>query len=193
MTSIDSQSHFTVNNILDSILIFSPVLATDYDEINTEVPLRAFDDELLVYPFVSGNGAYRGANVLKYSVENASYNHDKFDVIKASMEGVAFEIRQIIDEYVKGGFKVKNIIVTGGATRSSVWMKILSTVLGRKLYLSEQTDGCCLGAYSVAKKGASGEFVTFEFNGKTVEPNNDLMGKYTDKFKRYNEFLNKIR
>ncbi|MBE7082986.1 MAG: hypothetical protein E7373_00100 [Clostridiales bacterium] len=166
---------------------------TNYDQLNAEIEKIDFDSEIMVYPFISGNGDYRGTNNLKFSVQNMNYNHTKFDMLKATMEGVAFEIRQIIDEYVKGGFKVKNIIVTGGATRSSVWMKILSTVLGRKLYLSEQTDGCCLGAYSVAKKGASGEFVTFEFNGKTVEPNNDLMGKYTDKFKRYNEVLNKIR
>ena len=160
--------------------------STDYDEINKEVPLRAFDDELLVYPFVSGNGAYRGANVLKYSVENASYNHDKFDVIKASMEGVAFEIKEIINRYSNNGFNIGKIIVTGGATKSPCWMSILSDVLGKTLYVSEQTDGCCIGAYSVAKKGAEGNFTTCNFTGWTVEPSK-MTEKYQIKFEKYNK------
>ncbi len=166
---------------------------TNYEELNSEIEKLDFDSEIMVYPFISGNGEYRGKNNLKFSVQNMNYNHTKFDMLKATMEGVAFEIRQIIDEYLKSGFNVKNIIVTGGATRSPIWMKILSTVLGRTLYLSEQTDGCCFGAYSVAKKGAGGDFVTFEFSGKTVDPDNKLTDKYLDKFNRYNEFLAKIR
>ncbi len=160
--------------------------STDYDEIDKQVPLRKFDEDLLVYPFVSGNGRYRGANVLKYSVENASYNHDKFDVIKASMEGVAFEIKEIVNRYANNGFNIGKIIVTGGATKSPCWMSILSDVLGRTLYVSEQTDGCCIGAYSVAKKGAEGNFTTCNFTGWTVEPT-QMTNKYQIKFEKYNK------
>ncbi len=162
---------------------------TDYDAINAEVVKREFDEDLMVYPFISGNGAYRGKNELKFSVHNLTYNHDKFDMLKATMEGVSFEINQIVNTFLSAGFNVGKIIVTGGATRSEPWMRILSTVLNRKLYLSEQTDGCCFGAYSVARKGVSGEFVRFEFSGKTVEPSADLTEKYLKKFEKYNEKL----
>ena len=162
---------------------------TNYDELNSEIGKIDFDPELLVYPFISGNGAYRGKNDLKFSVHNMNYNHTKFDMLKATMEGVAFEIKQIVNEYINGGFNVKNIIVTGGATRSSVWMQILSNVLGKKLFLSEQTDGCCFGAYSVARKGADGEFITFEFSGKTVEADETLTNRYSEKFLKYNKVL----
>ncbi len=162
---------------------------TDYDEINKQVPLRKFDKDLLVYPFVSGNGSYRGANVLKYSVENVDYNHDKFDVIKASMEGVAFEIKEIINRYAFNGFNIGKIIVTGGATKSPAWMSILSDVLGRTLYVSEQTDGCCIGAFSVAKKGAEGSFTTCNFTGWTVDPT-ELTNSYQTKFEKYSKKFN---
>lgn len=162
---------------------------TNYDELNAEIEKLDFDPELIVYPFISGNGAYRGKNNLKFSVHNMNYNHTKFDMLKATMEGVAFEIKEIVDRYISKGFNVQNIIVTGGATRSKVWMEILSTVLNKKLYLSEQADGCCFGAYSVARKGADGEFKTFEFSGKTVSPNESLTGKYLEKFAKYNKPL----
>ena len=102
----------------------------------------------------------------KFSVHNINYNHTKFDVLKATMEGVAFEIKEIVSKYMTNGFNFKNIIVTGGATKSNIWMKILSTVLNRKLYLSEQVDGCCFGAYSVARKSLDGIFNTFKFTGE---------------------------
>jgi sugar (pentulose or hexulose) kinase len=81
------------------------------------------------------------------------------------------------------------VIVTGGATRSKIWMEILSNILGEKLYLSEQTDGCCFGAYSVARKGELGKFTNFEFNGRIVEPNEEAVKKYVKKFDLYNKNL----
>jgi sugar (pentulose or hexulose) kinase len=68
-------------------------------------------------------------------------------------------------------------------------MQILSDVLGEKLYLSEQADGCCFGAYSVAKKGETGEFERFTFTGKTVEPNKQNNILYESKFINYNKLL----
>ena len=160
-----------------------------YKEMDELASEKEIDENLLVYPFVSGNGRYRGQNMLSYSIKNANFKHDKGDIFKATMEGVAFEIKQIINIYKRSGFEIGNIIVTGGATRSDVWMGILSDVLGQELYLSEQADGCCFGAFSVAKKGVSGDFTTFEFSGKIVEPNAQNVAKYIEKFDLYNKNL----
>ncbi|MBO7214538.1 MAG: hypothetical protein J6V66_03465, partial [Clostridia bacterium] len=160
-----------------------------YKEIDALASEKEIDENLLVYPFVSGNGGYRGKNTLSFSIKNANYKHDKGDIFKATMEGVAFEIKQILNIYKESGFKFGNVIVTGGATRSDIWMQILSEVLDSKLYLSEQADGCCFGAYSVAKKGVDGEFVKFEFNGSIVEPNEVNVSKYKTKFENYNNNL----
>ncbi len=160
-----------------------------YKEIDALSELRPIDENLMVYPFISGNGNYRGANRLSYSIEGASFKHEKGDIFRATMEGVAFEIKQIVNAYREANFDIKNVIVTGGATRSAIWMQILSDVLGEKLYLSEQADGCCFGAYSVAKKGDVGSYERFEFTGKTVEPNMDNNTIYNRKFIKYNQIL----
>jgi len=160
-----------------------------YKEMDELAKERPIDENLLVYPFVSGNGEYRGQNVLNFSIKNASYKHEKGDIFKATLESVAFEIKQIVNIYETNGFKINNVIVTGGATRSDVWMQILSDTLGKKLHLSEQADGCCFGAFSVAKCGECGEFFKFRFSGKTVEPNHENHQKYLEKFKKYNENL----
>ena len=160
-----------------------------YKEIDALSELRPIDENLMVFPFISGNGNYRGVNRLSYSIEGASFKHEKGDIFRATMEGVAFEIKYIVDAYRNAGFDIQNVIVTGGATRSNIWMQILSDVLGEKLYLSEQADGCCFGAYSVAKKGDEGSYERFDFTGKTVEPNMENNKIYANKFIKYNQIL----
>ena len=160
-----------------------------YKEIDELAENAEIDENLMVFPFISGNGNYRGINKLAYGIEGASFKNEKGDIFRATMEGVSFEVKYIVDLYKEAGFNINNVIVTGGATRSAIWMQILSDVLGEKLYLSEQADGCCFGAYSVAKKGELGSFERFEFSGKTVEPNLENTKKYANKFKKYNEIL----
>ena len=147
------------------------------------------DEKLFVYPFVSGNGSYRGDNLLTYGVEGVSFKHKKGDIFRATMESVAFEIKQIINDFKQKGFELNNFIVTGGATRSDIWMQILSDVLGEKLYISEQVDGCCFGAYSVAKKGETNSFEKFQFTGVVIEPNKVNNALYEKKFLAYNQNL----
>ena len=162
---------------------------TTYKEIDALAELKPIDKDLMVFPFISGNGGYRGANIHSYGAQGVAFKHEKGDIFRATMEGVAFEIKYIVDLYRQSGFNVNNVIVTGGATRSGIWMKILSDVLGEKLYLSEQADGCCFGAYSVAKKGSVGSFERFEFAGEIVEPNLENTKIYKEKFEKYNEIL----
>ena len=161
----------------------------EYKEIDNLAKNCEIDENLLVYPFISGNGNYRGANELTYSIKGATFKHDKGDVFRATMEGVAFEIKEIVNLFTEKGFDIGNIIVTGGATRSDIWMQILSDVLDKPLYLSNQVDGCCFGAYSTVKKGENGSFEKFTFDGKVVEPNEENAHKYKNKFKKYNDNL----
>ncbi len=161
-------------------------IGTDFKTLDEEVEKRALDQKLLVYPFISGSGGYRGKQ-LKYSIKNAEYRHDKFDIARATMEGVAFEIRQIINLFRQSGIKEEKIVVAGGATRSGIWMKILSSVLGKEIYISNQADRCCFGAFSIAKKGyTGGNFVRFKFDGYIVQPEPDKIPVYEEKFELYN-------
>lgn len=163
------------------------VFSLSYDDLNRELPLRPFEKDLLVYPFISGSGAYRGKNQ-SFAIDNVSFRFNQYDIVKATMEGVAFEIREIVNRFRKAGMCEDKIIIAGGAVRSQPWMKILATVLGKEIYISNQADRCCYGAYSLAKKGvATNEFVTFEFDGYVVYPDNDLVDEYTKKFELYSK------
>lgn len=163
------------------------LFSVSYEDLNRELPLRPFEKDLLVYPFISGSGGYRGAIPLTFSVENAMFRFDKFDIIKATMEGVAFEIREIVSRFRDSGMREDKIIIAGGAVRSAPWMQILANVLGKEIYISNQADRCCFGAYSIARKGIDGNFFTFDFDGTIVKPQQELVDKYTEKFNLYSK------
>ncbi len=163
------------------------LFSVSYDDLNRELPERPFEKDLLVYPFVSGSGGYRGAIPLTFSMENVSFRFNKYDVIKATMEGVAFEIKEILSRFRKGGMTEDKIIIAGGAVRSEPWMQILSNVLGKEIYISNQADRCCFGAYSIARKGVDGKFITFTWDGTVVSPQKELVEKYEEKFALYNK------
>lgn len=128
---------------------------------------------------------------LNFSIENGTFRFDKFDFIKATMEGVAFEIREIVSRFRKSGMREDRIIIAGGAVRSTPWMQILSNVLNKEIYISNQADRCCYGAFSIAKKGTEGKFFTFLFDGTIVKPQEELVDKYTEKFNLYSKKFKK--
>lgn len=159
------------------------VFRVGYEEINENVPKASPDKNLLVYPFISGcrRGDY------KYSIENLELRHNSYDIIRATMEGVAFEIDNIVSLYNECGIDSEKIILSGGATRSKIWMKILANVLGRELHISNQADRCCFGAFSIARFNECGEFFKFSFDGEIVSPNEDLVEFYKNKKALYNK------
>ena len=166
--------------------------STDYAQINSELQNRKIEDDLIVYPFISGSGSYRGKS-LDYSCHNLSFRHDKFDIIKASMEGVCFEIKEIVSRFKELNINFNKVVVAGGATKSPVWMQILSSVLDEEIYISNFADRCCFGAYALAKKGTSNSFEGFSFDGYTVKPNKEDAEKYASKFEKYSNLLSKLK
>ena len=116
------------------------LFSVDFEDMNREIPLREFQEELLVYPFISGSGGYRGNERQTFSIENAVFRYDKFDIIKATMEGVAFEIREIINQLKDSKIGQEKIIIAGGAVKSPAWMQILSNALGKEIYVSKHQN-----------------------------------------------------
>ena len=142
------------------------------------------DENLLVYPFVAGAGTYRKSG-LSFSIKNATVKTKTADIVRATMEGVCFEIKKIISLMRESGIKEDKIIISGGAIRSPIWTKILSDVLGKEVYVSSQADRCCFGAYSIARYGETGEFSKFPFDGKVISPDKENEKKYKIKFDLY--------
>ncbi|MCK3684351.1 FGGY family carbohydrate kinase [Maribellus sp. YY47] len=78
------------------------------------------------------------------------------NIARALMEGVVFLIRRRIDELLSlVGRPVDRIVLTGGPTKSHIWLSILADVLGRPVVLPETGQHAgAMGAAILAGIGA---------------------------------------
>ena len=119
----------------------------------TEMELSALEPDshgLTVMPFWAGerstgwNGFARGA------ILGLSMHTRPFEILRASMESVAFRFAQImeaLEEFAPGA----RVIASGGALHAShVWAQIVADVLGRPLIISGAEESSSRGAVLLA-------------------------------------------
>ena len=120
--------------------------------------------------------------------------HAPCQIALAAMEGAAFEARALIEAFENAGFpKGKELIVSGGASKSSIWTSILSAVFSdRPIYRLSEPDAPALGATMIAATG-SGVFDTLSEAARLVrhmpvEKNAEAAEFYADKYRRYRKW-----
>lgn len=85
---------------------------------------------LLVLPhFVGAATPYMDLDA-KAAIIGLTFEHTKYDVYKALMEGCAFEILLNLETLKSFSIAPQELIATGGGARSDVWLQIKADVLG---------------------------------------------------------------
>jgi ribulose kinase len=80
--------------------------------------------------------------------------HTRAHLFRATLESVAFGGRAVLETLEEAGVDARELVVTGGAARSSVWMQIHADVLGRPLLRLAAAQPVTLGAAMCAAVGA---------------------------------------
>lgn len=138
--------------------------------------------ELLFCPrLADGEGFLKGLSV----------RHDEYDIARAIMEGVTFEVRRILEEFAQNGLCAETITMTGGGAKSPVWCAIVGYVTGRRILLAREADAACLGAAMLALMG-EGQFASLADCAKAVAgrsaielPDCGAYAFYEEKYRRY--------
>ena len=84
----------------------------------------------------------------------------KADMVRAVMEGVAFNIKAMF-ELVAPLAEISDIYITGGGAKSGIWGQIIADILGRSIAVLNIEQGPAFGAALIAGIGA-GVFGSFE-------------------------------
>ena len=102
---------------------------------------------------------------------------------KLSFSGITLGLRSSLDLIRGAGTEVGEATVTGGGTRSDVWMQIFADVMNADMVLREGADaGPALGGARLALVGALGQSVTEACKPgpevKRFTPNADAVAAY---------------
>lgn len=155
---------------------------------------------VMVLPYFAGSGTPRWKQDERGAILGLSLSHGKESILRACMEGITFEQKEIVSELKNTGGEIKNIRIMGGPTRSEVWNRMQADMYGRPVVTLKVSEAAALGA-AMAGAVVNGVFESYEQaadslvkTDKTFEPDintaliyNELFGI----FKKANEGLEK--
>lgn len=118
-------------------------------------------------------------------------HHDAACLIRAVMEGVVMESRQILDVFAELRVPAREIRLTGGCSSISVWNQIQADLYGRPVRSLANPDATLLGAALLGAYGV-GAFPTVEAaadrmvrSGATFRPQSRRSRQYDAVYQRY--------
>ncbi len=92
---------------------------------------------VLFLPYLGGRGTPDPKPDLRASFLHLSIKHKRAELTRAVLEGIAFSLREIYDEFERLKFDVDTVRLTGGGARSPLWRQIIVNVLNRPASLAE--------------------------------------------------------
>jgi xylulokinase len=137
----------------------------------------------------------QGANTPNYEANaratfvGMTFAHTRNDLVRAVMEGICFDIRDMLDAMVAGNVPEYNLVrLTGGISRSEYWCQMQADIYNRPCETVAQEEATALGCAMVAAVGvgvyknleeASDNMVTVT---KRYEPNTAIAERYEDAY-----------
>jgi len=118
--------------------------------------------------------------------------HTKLHFYKSILEGIAFEIRLIIDNYEKNtGVKVSSITIGGGGAASNKWLNIIADIVGKNIHISDTNENTALGAAIMAACGLN-IYKNVDLAVKEMCRTRNTFIPDDDRLLLYNKFFNEV-
>jgi xylulokinase len=105
-------------------------------------------------PYLQGAAGTRLNANARGTFAGMSLGTTKGQMARAVLEGITFEMREILEAEAKAGIPVETIRLTGGAAKSPFWCQLMADAFGRPIELLQTTETGCLGAALYAGIGA---------------------------------------
>jgi xylulokinase len=162
--------------------------ADAYDLLMSTMPAEPTD--LLVLPYFTPSGTpYFDAHTTG-AILGLRLSTTREEVLRALLEGVAFEMRLNLDILERSGIRVDELIASGGGAKSRILLQLKADVLGKPITTLAITETGCFGAALLARSADTGTPVrklADELIIKTdrIEPAPDRAARYAERFAAY--------
>ena len=153
---------------------------------------------LLFLPFLAGERAPYWNGNMRGIYFGVSLHHGQAAFVRALMEGISYRMYSVCKPLNELLGEPEEIRVTGGFSRSQVWLQILADIIGRDLCVTNEPEGSVLGAAAFAFY-ALGELKSFESLAEMnpikqlIRFQPEVQEFYTKEFERYLRIYHKIK
>ncbi len=117
------------------------------DELIEAVP--AGSEGLRLWPFLDAIGGAR--RPAAGSLHGVRLSHGKGHLLRATVEGLCFELARQLGWLEQGGCPVERLVMCGGAAKSRATPQIVADVTGRPVTCPEETEISAFGASILAR------------------------------------------
>jgi xylulokinase len=112
-------------------------------------------DGLLFLPYLTGERSPHPDPMARAAFVGLTIGHDRRHMTRAVLEGVAFGLRDGLDQMIATGMPAPaQVRASGGGTASPLWRQILADVLGAEIATVGTTEGAAYGAALLGAVGA---------------------------------------
>lgn len=140
--------------------------------------------------YLQGNGLRANFNA-KGAFVGMSLGTTKGEMARAVMEGICYEMRDILEAQKKAGINIEGIKVTGGGSKSPLWAQMQADIFQKPTYTLQTHETGTLGAALYAGVGAGVYKDYKEATDAAVrvsgqyDPNPKLAEAYEDGYRRF--------
>lgn len=167
------------------------------DQIALRVPAGA--NGVMYTPWIWGERAPVEDRTLRAGLYNLSLHNTREDVIRAFLEGIAFNTRWLlspVEKFIKQ--KVNMIHIVGGGAQSNVWCQIFADVMGVEIkQVQDPIYANARGAAWIAAVGLGeikfddiSELVQFK---RIYQPQSEHHALYDEKFEIFKQIYKQMR
>jgi len=154
---------------------------------------------LTFLPYLSGERTPHADPNARGAFIGLSQRHDRGALVRAVLEGVAFGLRDSLELLAQIGVQAEVGRVSGGGSRSSLWLRIVASVLGLPLERTAVEEGAAYGAALLGGVAAGTFADVHEAVGacvkptETVEPDPEWVEVYESRYERFRALYPALR
>ncbi len=138
---------------------------------------------LLVLPYFTPSGTPYFDTSVKGTILGLDLSTTRGELLKALIEGVAFEIKLNLEMLEQAGYKVNELIVIGGGAKSEMLTRLKADIINKPMTIPDITEAGCRGAAILAK--SAGENLNInEIISQWVSPGHIIYPRKNDFYQR---------
>lgn len=163
-----------------------------YDRINREIEAYAKEPSRIIFlPYLEGERAPIWDPDARGMFMGLTMNSVRADLMRAIMEGACFALQDNLDQAVKAGIPIRDIICCGGCSKSDIWLKIKASIIQKEIKLPVMNLGAP-GGLSYVNAAYMGEYASVREAAqagfrikRTVEPVQEWIEPYQEMYRIY--------
>jgi gluconokinase len=169
----------------------------DYEELFKQISaIPAGSNGLIFLPYLTGDRAPIWDSESCGNFFGIKFRHKQAHFSRAVLEGICYALRDVLDAVQQNSDPITQINISGGFTRSEVWVQTLADITGKNLVIEQADDASAVGAAFMALKniGAISEYPSSTLsNLKIFKPDLKNTKIYTDNFNIYKQLYSDLK